>query len=306
MLNTSNCVTGAPHLEGVDFPAVLKSRLQHLATSDKVAHLWVFISPVADLATAIARAFLLDWLKASPQASCHPDLLELKTSGKVGLHSIASIRHMLGQLALAPHGPTGRAVLIDAADRMLPPTANALLKALEEPPPSTVIILTSSSPHLILPTILSRAQTIHFPGTVRADSEELSTLIELLCRDTPVAYSTLMKACEAMQKGFEHEQSLLAKQLNEKKPEETGELSAAAKQEMVSEAEAGLVLWCQNRSKKILEELYLTLRNRLAHDEGLRSADPAKRTQLLLQAMNGIDRGADLSTMLMWFISQMA
>ena len=306
MLDTSDCLTGAAHLEGVDLPSVLKCRLQTLAASGKVAHLWVFVAPVADVATAIARAFLLDWLKASPQASCHPDLLELKTSGKVGLHSIASIRHMLGQLALAPHGSTGRAVLIDAADRMLPPTANALLKALEEPPPSTVIILTSSSPHLILPTILSRAQTIHFPGALSAESEEISTLIELLCRGTPVAYSTLMKACETIQKGFENEQSLLAKQLNEKRPEETGELSAAAKQEMASEAEAGLSLWCQNRSKKILEDLYLAFRNRLVHDEGLCRADPAKCTQLLLQAMNGVDRGADLSTMLMWFISQIA
>ena len=115
-----------------------------------------------------------------------------------------------------------------------------------------------------------------------------------------------MKACETIQKGFENEQSLLAKQLNEKRPEETGELSAAAKQEMASEAEAGLSLWCQNRSKKILEDLYLAFRNRLAHDEGLCRADPAKCTQLLLQAMNGVDRGADLSTMLMWFISQIA
>jgi hypothetical protein len=281
----------------------LKERLQRLAASSSVAHLWVYIAPCADVATHCARAFLLDWLGVPAERSVHPDLLELKASGKIGLHSIANIRHMLEQLSLAPHGSKGRAVLIDAADRMLPSTANALLKVLEEPPPSTVIILTSSSPHLILPTILSRAQTIRLPGYESAYSEEIAPLVELLRGGAPVAYSALMKVCESIQKACEKSQALLAKQLGEKKTNE--DLSAGAKQEMASETEAGLTLWSHNRSKRLLEDLYLVLRDYHLHDAGVsRNENPEKSTQRLLQAMNGIDRGADLSTMLLWFVSQ--
>jgi hypothetical protein len=297
---------GKTHLEDAISPGVLQERLQKLAASNRVAHLWVFISPVCDTATSIARAFLLDWLMAPARTFVHPDLLELKTSGKIGLHSIASIRYMLEQLSLAPHGVKGRAVLIDAADRMLPPTANALLKALEEPPPSTTIILTSSSPHLILPTILSRAQTVRFPGHIQSDSWELAPILELLQRETPIAYSSLMAACETIQKGFEKERAQLAKQLSEKKSWGEGvDLSAVAKQEVASEVDGDLSLWSQNRSKKIIEDLYLVIRNHPPKEHGIEQhEDPIKLTHLLLQAMNGIDRGADLSTMLLWFISQ--
>lgn len=294
-------VTPSPHLEGVDLPHSLKERLQRLIASPSLAHLWVFVAPCTEAATEVARAFLLDWLGVPGETQMHPDLLELKASGKIGLHSIASIRHMLEQLSLSPHGSKGRAVLIDAADRMLPSTANALLKALEEPPLSTVIVLTSSSPHLILPTILSRAQTIRLPGVREPALEELSPLIELLHRGTPVAYSSLMKACEIIQKGFEKEQSQFAKLLGEKRMEDGSELTAGAKQEIAAEAEAGLTLWSQTRSKQLLEDLYLSLRD---HQFQGHSCDSAKLTQLLLQALNGIDRGADLSSMLLWFVSQ--
>jgi DNA polymerase III delta prime subunit len=302
MLDTK---TGQSHLESARVPDVLKERLQRLAASNKVAHLWVFVSPDSDMATSIARAFLLDWLMTPGHISVHPDLLELKTSGKIGLHSIASIRHMLEQLALTPHGSKGRAVLVDAADRMLPPTANALLKALEEPPPSTVIILASSSPHLILPTILSRAQTLRFPGFSNSDCEGLEPLLELLQRGTPVAYSSLMAACDEIQKAFEKEHAQISRQLSEKKTEGAADISAIARQEVAAEVEGDLTLWSQNRSKKLIEDLYLAIRGHPSKEEGaVQQKDPIHLTNLLLQAMNGIDRGADLSTMLMWFISQ--
>jgi DNA polymerase III subunit delta' len=291
------------HLQNVDLPEPLKNRLQKVVASSRVAHLWVFISPVCDGATIIARAFLLDWLGTSSDQSVDPDLLELKTNGKVGLHSIANIRHMLEQLSLSPHGKKGRAILIEAADRMLPPTANALLKALEEPPPSTVIILTSSSPHLLLPTILSRAQTLRFPGASTHDDEALEPILSLLQRGTPVAYSSIVSACDSIQKEFEKEQELLVKQLNEMKAETSADLSAAAKQEASSELDGDLTLWSHNKAKKLLEDLYLAIRNNPLQEGA--AADPSHHTQLLLQAMNGIDRGSDLSSMLLWFVSQL-
>lgn len=55
-----------------------------------------------------------------------------------------------------------RFFLIDDASRMEPPVANALLKILEEPPDFSQFILIASNVDLLLPTIVSRCQTLAF------------------------------------------------------------------------------------------------------------------------------------------------
>ena len=257
-------------LASLSLPATVKAGLQRLVERHAIAHLWIFISPTLAAATATAQAFLLDWLGAPPGSDAHPDFLHLRPSGKAGLHSVASVRQMLERLSLSPFGSVGRAVLIDGADRMAPQTSNALLKVLEEPPPATTIVLTTSAPHLLLPTILSRSQVVRLPGKPGDSPLNLSSLKELLASPTLPSYSQILRACEALQK--EQDQSV------------EGE-----------EEEDGGTLWAQNTSKEVLEAVYLTLRKS--------SADPAGLVQNLLLAMNGIDRGLDLSTMLPWYLS---
>lgn len=53
-----------------------------------------------------------------------------------------------------------RVVLFYQMEKMLPSSADALLKLIEEPPPDTVIILTAERPESLLPTIQSRSQKI--------------------------------------------------------------------------------------------------------------------------------------------------
>ena len=53
-----------------------------------------------------------------------------------------------------------RVIIIDSADKMTREAQNAVLKVIEEPPEDTAIILTVSSEQAILPTILSRLQTL--------------------------------------------------------------------------------------------------------------------------------------------------
>ena len=284
------------HLASIELPKAVKERLQRLIESRSFAHLWVFVSPTAQTATDVARAFLLDWLGAPVDREGHPDLLELHPSGKVGLHTVATVRQMLEQLSLAPLGSSGRGVLIESADRMAPHTSNALLKALEEPPPSTTIILATAAPHLLLPTIVSRAQVVRLPGQACDGFLDLSSFLELITSPTSASYSELLHACEAIQKDLEREEVRFAKELNEKGEGGPEDLSAATKQELALEAEGGLALWTQNISKNVLEMVYLAMRKKTV-------ADPAALTQKLLQAMNGIDRGADLSTMLLWMVT---
>jgi DNA polymerase III, gamma/tau subunits len=63
---------------------------------------------------------------------------------------------------LAPALSSWRVIIIDPADAMHPPTANALLKSLEEPPARTLFLLVSHAPGRLLPTIRSRCRRLRF------------------------------------------------------------------------------------------------------------------------------------------------
>jgi DNA polymerase-3 subunit delta' len=56
------------------------------------------------------------------------------------------------------HRGRWRIVVLYPADALSVISANALLKALEEPPPNTIFLLTSDAPDRLLPTIISRCQ----------------------------------------------------------------------------------------------------------------------------------------------------
>lgn len=95
-------------------------------------------------------------------AGQHPDLHEYAPEGKIGLHSLDALRTLTADVYLTPYEARYKVFIVDAAERMLPYSANALLKTFEEPAPDTVIILVSSHPTLLLPTILSRCCTVPF------------------------------------------------------------------------------------------------------------------------------------------------
>lgn len=92
----------------------------------------------------------------------HPDLHLLHPEGKLGLHSIHSLRRFSEEVAMAPFQGKWKVFIIHDAERMLPTSSNALLKTFEEPPLDTLIILLSSQPTALLPTILSRCRKVYF------------------------------------------------------------------------------------------------------------------------------------------------
>ncbi|PKN77590.1 MAG: DNA polymerase III subunit delta' [Candidatus Cloacimonetes bacterium HGW-Cloacimonetes-1] len=73
--------------------------------------------------------------------------------------SIMMLQH---RLDLSIHEAKYRVCIIESADQMNASTANAFLKTLEEPPDNTVIILITERLPALLPTILSRCQTLYF------------------------------------------------------------------------------------------------------------------------------------------------
>ncbi len=75
---------------------------------------------------------------------------------------VDAVRHLESEAYFRPYESPARFFIIDDADKMNDPAANALLKTLEEPPSTTHIFLITSRPESLLPTIRSRCQTIRF------------------------------------------------------------------------------------------------------------------------------------------------
>lgn len=82
--------------------------------------------------------------------------------GKTSYIGIDIIRELRAALYEQPLQSDKKIVIIFDADAMRTEAANALLKILEEPPPYVCFFLVSSKISRILPTILSRCQSLHF------------------------------------------------------------------------------------------------------------------------------------------------
>ena len=78
---------------------------------------------------------------------------------------VNAVRDLEREANFRPYEATARFFLIDDAEKLNTAkdnAANALLKTLEEPAPTSYIFLITSRPDALLPTILSRCQTIRF------------------------------------------------------------------------------------------------------------------------------------------------
>lgn len=155
-----------------DLPRALANGLAR----DRIAHAYLLAGPSGSGKLAAARAFATAILCQSaagadrPCGSCrschlaggasHPDLTELAPEGDN--YTIKQIRQLIAQMAERPLLAARRVFILTEADRMRAEAANAMLKTIEEPPPHGVLLLISSSPEALLPTILSRCQTVRF------------------------------------------------------------------------------------------------------------------------------------------------
>lgn len=107
-------------------------------------------------------AHLLETPIAKVKLETHPDFHVLRPEGKSGLHAIDALRECIEKVYEAPFSAKRKVFVIHDAERMQAPSANAILKTLEEPPLDTTIILITSQTRSLLPTILSRCIQLHF------------------------------------------------------------------------------------------------------------------------------------------------
>lgn len=102
----------------------------------------------------------------------HPDvrlvMADESERGREGVLKIDQIRELQREASLAPMEASRKVFVLRELERANLPAANALLKTLEEPPAQVVLLLTSARPHALLPTIISRCQTL----TLRSLSQQ--------------------------------------------------------------------------------------------------------------------------------------
>lgn len=76
--------------------------------------------------------------------------------------SIDAVREIILYASTKTYISEKRVVIVKNAEMMRKEGANSFLKILEEPPSNTLFILTADNPNYILPTIVSRCQSIKF------------------------------------------------------------------------------------------------------------------------------------------------
>jgi DNA polymerase-3 subunit delta' len=102
----------------------------------------------------------------------HPDVVEVRPEGKTVI-TIDQIREVTGRATLRPYEGRRPVWILDPADRMQEPAANALLKTLEEPAGASLFVLVTAAPSALLPTILSRCQVVRFDPLGEARLREI-------------------------------------------------------------------------------------------------------------------------------------
>ena len=101
-----------------------------------------------------------------------PDPVRLKTPVARPMLRVGQLRAVQRAAYFQPMGRR-RVFILDGAETMRWDVANVFLKILEEPPGSATLILTAPSPHVLLPTIVSRCLQFHFAPLPQSEVEEI-------------------------------------------------------------------------------------------------------------------------------------
>ena len=169
-----------------------KELLSRAVARSAVHHGYLFAGPPGvgkHLAAAEFVRALLCHEAGSPAAPCglcqscrlaggpaHPDWVTVTPDEKKKAKSILidQVRDLGDWLSQSPTYGHRKAAILDPADSLGAPAANALLKTLEEPPPGRVIVLIATRAGALPPTVRSRCQQVPF-GSL-ADDEVAEVL----------------------------------------------------------------------------------------------------------------------------------
>ena len=195
------------------------SVLQSTIKRDRVPHAYLFhgIKGIGKRTTAKILAKALN-CRGEEDDSCdrcpsclkiehgnHPDVVFIEPEGV--FIKIDAIRALQDQIKFRPFEGGKKVFIIVDADRMNDPSANALLKTLEEPNPSNLLILTTARVHKLPQTIISRCQKIRFnpvrPEVINSFLTDRMSMDEESARDiASSAGGSIGKALEIRKTSF--------------------------------------------------------------------------------------------------------
>ena len=102
-------------------------------------------------------------------AGVHPDLHRVVPEKNA--IKVEAIRTLIDELSMRPYEGGYHVVIIESADKMNASAQNALLKTLESPVGDVMFFLITDVPGALLPTIVSRCQTVRMRTLNRAECE---------------------------------------------------------------------------------------------------------------------------------------
>ncbi|AFM39146.1 DNA polymerase III, delta prime subunit [Desulfosporosinus acidiphilus SJ4] len=195
--------------------------LEKAAREDHLAHLLLFHggSELYRRQEALRIAQILNCSSPKQESPCqicmachkilsynHPDILWLKPlKTTIGIEQVLAWQ---GKVYLKNYEGNYKVSIIEQADSLTLPAANALLKVIEEPPEHSVIILSAGNAEGILPTIQSRAQLIYFPDLPNdewikelgdTDQQESKLALELSGKNQTLAAAILEQGVFSLQ-----------------------------------------------------------------------------------------------------------
>ncbi|WP_282703372.1 DNA polymerase III subunit delta' [Streptomyces sp. CC219B] len=146
--------------------------------ASKMTHAWLFTGPPGAGHTQAARAFAAALQCVSPDRAlggapgcgfcdgCHTALIgthaDVTTVAAVGTQILAEdMRDTVRKSFTSPANGRWQIILVEDAERLNEKSANAVLKAVEEPAPRTVWLLCAPSIEDVLPTIRSRCRHLN-------------------------------------------------------------------------------------------------------------------------------------------------
>lgn len=237
----------------------VKDKLKRLVKCNRVPQALLFSGSETAQTKEIAVAFARTVLQTDKIE--HPDLHLYTPEGKVGLHPISTMRQFSEDVYLAPFEASKKVFILLEAERMLPTSANALLKTFEEPALDSIIILVSSRPSNMLPTIISRCQQIRIePLKQLATSDDPlhKLILDAAAKGLFTSYARVLDLVDQISTQLEAEFKDLEVSLREEMINEHSDtLTAAQKESLTKEIEGSVSL----QKKARIKDLFVTLQS---------------------------------------------
>jgi DNA polymerase III delta prime subunit len=150
------------------------SRLQQLAEAGALGHAYILTGTDERLLLQHAQSLAHFLEKGVWQQSAAPLSDALHIDGVTTALGIDEVRELSDFLYKTPQVSMRRLVIISHAGDLTPQAQNALLKIAEEPPTAGLLILITTSLGSLLPTLLSRFQSI-YEGAVATGEPDSQT-----------------------------------------------------------------------------------------------------------------------------------